>query len=677
MQEIIKHKIESYIIPIAIISVMGMMLFQVNDPFYLKTILLLLAAFVVKPFGTYRWTMIDWAVLAIWGYDIISCFISINMFPSISYLPSSTNSFLIYHLVRYSFTLANYRSLQKGFLGLCCIAVVLSCFTFFFFYKNAHSAGFADLYPVRFLYKPLGYDTNSWNTILLGLLGVVVCQSKSKVVNVLTWTIVTLLLLSFSRSIYITLVVFTLLLLGNMLKAHEKSVHIRCLLALAFSLLFVVGFFYKEAKGTASLHATISQQRSSQSRVNATTAAFQTYKEHPILGVGNGNYTLAIDKRLNQDTNVPFTPFAPNWLVKLLVERGIIGILLFLVLVGGIVFFLFARQNKQYKKFIGFVLIAILLKEMSQCTLFDNSTSLALFYILLAMYIPEGKAKLHKKNNGIRLILPIACCCIIMCFVYAKVIMPFYEKSTAQLINQGINSMHSYNKKKDAAQWKNAERCLLLAKELQPQDVQIDLMLFDLYSAKGMHRKARSYIRELVEAYPNNALFQYKYFAYLCKQGCRSEAFSHLEAALRIYPKLITLEEVEKMRNKYHHFFSSKKLVKDAPIMNEQDYACLGVLAFYLHDYKTAKKYCSRISLSMPNLFMPWLVLCHVYQQEHNIVAAEKCKRKFLYLSYGVIDQRLLQDESRLAIPLCQERFLYNGYKEKYQLWYGQICPSL
>lgn len=39
------------------------------------------------------------------------------------------------------------------------------------------------------------------------------------------------------------------------------------------------------------------------------------------------------------------------------------------------------------------------------------------------------------------------------------------------------------------------------------------------------------------------------------------------------------------------------------------------------------------------------------------MVESEKCKRKFLLLSYGVIEQNLLQDESRFAIPHCKEHF--------------------
>lgn len=123
-----------------------------------------------------------------------------------------------------------------------CYSVI---FTFFFFYKNAHRAGFADLYPVRFLYKPLGFDTNSWNTILLCLLGIIGCQRKSKVGNVLVWGIVTLLLLSFSRSIYISLSALVFVLFVDLLGAEEKSRHIRLLLIFAFSLCAVVAFSIK------------------------------------------------------------------------------------------------------------------------------------------------------------------------------------------------------------------------------------------------------------------------------------------------------------------------------------------------------------------------------------------------------------------------------------------------
>ena len=671
MQEMIKQKIDNYIIPITLMFVMGMMLFRVNDPFCLKTIFLLMLTFAVKPFGTYRWTLIDWSILIIWGYDIISCCVSINKYPSICFLQLSTNCFLAYHLVRYSFANTKERNLQKGFFGLSCVAVILSFFTFFFFYKNAHRAGFADLYPVRFLYKPLGFDTNSWNTILLCLLGIIGCQRKSKVGNVLVWGIVTLLLLSFSRSIYISLAALVFVLFVDLLGAEEKSRHIRLLLIFAFSLCAVVAFFNKEVKTTVSMHSTVSQQKSSQSRIHATVAAVHTCEEHPVFGVGNGNYTLATDARLNQNTNVPFTPFAPSWLMKLLVERGVVGTTFFLILGGGIVFFLFSRKNRQNRKFVGLVLTTILLKEMFQCTLFDNSISLTLLYVLLAIYMPRDNTKSYKMNSYDRLILPAVCCCAMLCFAYMKFWMPISKTSTAQLINKSICSINSYTKKKDDRLWKEAESNLLLAKKLQPQDVQIDFMLFELYCANGARQKALSYIRKLVEAYPNNALFQYKYYAYLEKLGWHTDAFKHLKIALRIYPKLITLKNIEKLRNRHRVFFSSKNLVLDTPISSEQDYARLGVLSFYLHDNKTAKEYCMRVSHSMPNLFMPWLVLYHIYLQEHNMVESEKCKRKFLLLSYGVIEQNLLQDESRFAIPHCKEHFLYNNYLAKFKLWYG------
>lgn len=285
--------------------------------------------------------------------------------------------------------------------------------------------------------------------------------------------------------------------------------------------------------------------------------------------------------------------------------------------------------------------------------------------------MPRDNTKSYKMNSYDRLILPAVCCCAMLCFAYMKFWMPISKTSTAQLINKSICSINSYTKKKDDRLWKEAESNLLLAKKLQPQDVQIDFMLFELYCANGARQKALSYIRKLVEAYPNNALFQYKYYAYLEKLGWHTDAFKHLKIALRIYPKLITLKNIEKLRNRHRVFFSSKNLVLDTPISSEQDYARLGVLSFYLHDNKTAKEYCMRVSHSMPNLFMPWLVLYHIYLQEHNMVESEKCKRKFLLLSYGVIEQNLLQDESRFAIPHCKEHFLYNNYLAKFKLWYG------
>lgn len=150
--------------------------------------------------------------------------------------------------------------------------------------------------------------------------------------------------------------------------------------------------------------------------------------------------------------------------MKLLVERGVVGTTFFLILGGGIVFFLFSRKNRQNRKFVGLVLTTILLKEMFQCTLFDNSISLTLLYVLLAIYMPRDNTKSYKMNSYDRLILPAVCCCAMLCFAYMKFWMPISKTSTAQLINKSICSINSYTKKKDDRLWKEAESNLLLAK---------------------------------------------------------------------------------------------------------------------------------------------------------------------------------------------------------------------
>lgn len=101
---------------------------------------------------------------------------------------------------------------------------------------------------------------------------------------------------------------------------------------------------------------------------------------------------------------------------------------------------------------------------MFQCTLFENSISLALLYVLLAIYMPRDSPNTYEKNSYDWYILSSVCCCAMLCFAYMKFWMPISKTSTAQFINKSICSINSYNKKKDDRQWRKAESNLLLAK---------------------------------------------------------------------------------------------------------------------------------------------------------------------------------------------------------------------
>jgi len=85
----------------------------------------------------------------------------------------------------------------------------------------------------------------------------------------------------------------------------------------------LVGYFslQDDCNKTLSLNSTISQQRSIEARVDSSQKAIQLLKTNK-LGYGAGTYSLVNSERF-EDSDIPFTSFAPNCIAQLFVEKGV------------------------------------------------------------------------------------------------------------------------------------------------------------------------------------------------------------------------------------------------------------------------------------------------------------------------------------------------------------------
>ena len=120
---------------------------------------------------------------------------------------------------------------------------------------------------------------------------------------------------------------------------------------------------------TLSMNKTASQRQSTQGRMNATCSALNVFPLHLWFGAGTGNYTLAMDKELNQDTTQAYTTFAPNWVVQMLIEKGVIGLGLSVWLLACIVVQLWKARRNKVCVIAGCALWTLALKEMTLSTL--------------------------------------------------------------------------------------------------------------------------------------------------------------------------------------------------------------------------------------------------------------------------------------------------------------------
>lgn len=211
-----------------------------------------------------------------------------------------------------------------GLLAICLFPV---------FKHSVMASGFTDTYAFRFLFKPLGYNTNVWATLLIVLTSFVLLAPRGrffteKLPSYLMGLILLVILLSFSRGAYAALAVFIGLSLAILPLKREKR-----LLVIVSVVVAVTCFgFLSETFTTLRMNHTVSQQRSIEGRVDATRIAWKMWKERHLVGAGTGNYTLAADHKPNQDSTRTYTSYAPNPEVLILVEGGILGMMLFVFL---------------------------------------------------------------------------------------------------------------------------------------------------------------------------------------------------------------------------------------------------------------------------------------------------------------------------------------------------------
>lgn len=215
--------------------------------------------------------------------------------------------------------------------------------------------------------------------------------------------------------------ILILLLLGVLQPIKEK---LKLLVVVLLSVGTVSLFCSKEVMTTLSMNKTASQRQSTQGRMNATCSALNVFPLHLWFGAGTGNYTLAMDKELNQDTTQAYTTFAPNWVVQMLIEKGVIGLGLSVWLLACIVVQLWKARRNKVCVIAGCALWALALKEMTLSTLLSAPISVLLACVLLVYIQQRDELSLRWEDasgkNRINYAAMVVCClcsAAIECFI--------------------------------------------------------------------------------------------------------------------------------------------------------------------------------------------------------------------------------------------------------------------
>ena len=326
-------------VPLLLILAVTVTMFRIGDPCCLLLLCLLVGLCWKRP--CFRLSGIDIVLMCICLYDAVD--FCLHPYRGAEAAEASLTGLCCYFLVR--------SASAEGFLKLLLLpvgaALTLTFVSFGMFAEAVQGAGFADTYPFRFLFRPLGYITNAWASVWLAVLGLLavgyVRVPRWRIGFGLCWIAVSVaLLLSFSRGAFLAWGVCALLTFFALRSWKLRATLLAACLCIGAGICLL---FPAETATTLAMNKTASQRQSTESRVNATEKAIDVWRVHPWTGTGNGSYTLSMDKALNEDTTRAYTTYAPNPVVQLLVEKGMAGIVLY----GGLCMAVLVRWWKNRK----------------------------------------------------------------------------------------------------------------------------------------------------------------------------------------------------------------------------------------------------------------------------------------------------------------------------------------
>lgn len=669
-----------------VLSIMATLLFQIKDPFQIYLLLLFASLLMLGVLPFRRWTLIDQCLCLLTVYDVTSCLYATCLSPAMQRTFLSLFCLAAYFVLRRLFNCkrATQIFLQGSVLPVG-VALLLSLCSFFIFRQAVLKVGFHDTYPFRYLFLPLGYVTNVWAEILLMLLGwLCIVRRYSSLFIFLT---LLALFFSFSRGAYIALGVYVVSWLVFVKPAGDKlRMPAMCILALLLTGLC----FPKEMKTTLQMSRTLSQRQSTEGRLTATEAAWDTFRQCPVLGYGSGNYTFAVDQILNQDSRRSYTSYAPNLVVLLLIEKGVVGMLLYLLLILSVSLTIQKRWRLPESRMIGCVLLALAVKEMTQATLLHTPFSLFIFYALLAFLQKKDVSEEEweeQKTIG-NYILPSA---VIIAFLswnffhslsardesYQREAQAAWEKGdlagavdgmehtgkvVPALINQGLLYRQCFQKTADRKYLQAAQDAFDKAYRKQPADIQIRYLQMQVYRDKGELENALRLGEELATNYPQNSLYLSAFFDILYQRGEKEKALDALVNAIRCTPRLLTGRRIRELQQTdpvfYHALKQQIATLKPAISDPPAEYARYGYIARWCGNRSDAEIYLRKAVNDLPNLATPW----HLLGED----------KKYRLLLYGAFHKNLLSAELPLEQEMSEERLFAKMYYPKFTTWYGR-----
>ncbi|WP_276963667.1 O-antigen ligase family protein [Bacteroides graminisolvens] len=325
--------------------------------------------------------------------EIILCFYSIFLLNTIKSVFVIINLILLYRLIRS--TVTNQRQLDYIKIFINIIAFVFALVTilsFGFHYLRFSRVNIEDLSYLKHFYTPLGIIANDWAAIFICFLPfpfslLYTYANKVKLILIgISSFILYAILITLSRgailsvlSFFLCLFIFTFLWKREYVK--KLSIQILTILVISFTLCVPIK---QSLITTLEMTKTISQKRSIEGRISKWEESLYLFQQHPIVGVGAGNYAFA-SYNIRGKNKKQFNPRCTNSYLQILVEKGLIGAAMYSYLLAYVFIASYRKMKTGHWDCIVFSagLVALCVKEFFFSSLLENQIVLTMGILII------------------------------------------------------------------------------------------------------------------------------------------------------------------------------------------------------------------------------------------------------------------------------------------------------
>jgi O-antigen ligase len=715
---------DSYTLPAGwfdLLFMLGMIavcLFKIHDPLFLFGVLSALFLLWKWRKNPLRFSWIDKAMTGILLYQILHIFFSVEPVSGVLTTKTLVFSAVFYFLLR---TGINTLPRIERFLLVCCIFIALLCtvalITFLLFRSTCAYVEFSGLYDFRHLYKPLGYLSNVWGSLLIGFTGIVllslhtaVRQNRTKFIfilitlSLLLWNMV----VSFSRGVYLSFAFLLLLYLFFLIFVrYNRKRKTYILIALIVPVL-AAGFIQKDdVIKTLQFNKSLSQQRSISSRIKTMSFSYELFRKSPVTGYGSGTYPQVINEYRYEDDHNDFTNFAPNGYTQLLIEQGILGFSLWGILFVAILVMIFKRRKDTPAAIITLsVLVALLIREATFPVFLESGGFQLLFFTMLAVFQNTLSSVEIRISTKYTRYFPVTISGIAVLFCACSIYHMTEEQNnrkalsaikagdpemaekyvnktlgrTPCLINRSIIYRKLYAKTKDFLYLNKAEECLNKAALKNPYDTMITYYRASVMREKKENEAALRILTELVEKFPNKSLYQWEMFDLLYNSNQQENSLKYLLQAVKLSPGLLDRSHLKNILSKDTVMNNSLKndLLHDVLIETSADdpvhLAKKGKICYVSGYEKEAGQHLQKAILLLPNLIFPHYYLYKIETNQNNSHTGFIYLKQFVFLSSGIISEEMIGKTIHSGeiekLFIAKEDFTDNSYAVKFQAWY-------